>query len=92
LEQKERLGSANFRDLPTGHSASRPFLPDIKVRSRSAPQTELRGPRLWSAMWRAAFRNLAATNLPVPRSIDIGKQEAEAVSEQWKTLVPDDMS
>jgi hypothetical protein len=43
-------------------------------------------------MWRAAFRNLAATNLPVPRSIDIGKQEAEAVSEQWKTLVPDDMS
>ncbi len=84
--------SFNFRYHPTGQPSGRPFLPGFRVRSRAAPQTELHNPLIWSAMWQAALRNLATTNLPLPPPRPIDRQESEVISTQWKLLVPHDLS
>jgi len=52
--------SFDLRYHPIGQPTGRPWFPGFVARSRANPETELRDPQQWSAMWREARRKLAA--------------------------------
>ena len=79
----------NFRYLPIGQATGRPYLPGFVARSRRAPQTELRNPYLWSAMWQRALDNLVKYELPVPQNL-ISRKAAESITKRWQTMTPDE--
>jgi phytanoyl-CoA hydroxylase len=51
--------SLDLRYQPTGEPTGRPLFPAFIARSRSAPQTELRDPAVWAALWANARHRLA---------------------------------
>jgi ectoine hydroxylase-related dioxygenase (phytanoyl-CoA dioxygenase family) len=77
----------NFRYLPRGRAAGRPYLPTVLVRSRSSPQRELHDGQLWSAIWRRALDHLAAPRSPVPQQTDLAR--AQALTREWERRFPD---
>lgn len=81
----------NFRYLPTGQATGRPFLPAFVARSKRPPETELRDPNLWAAMWRSALAHLSSKGLPV-NYLGVRKMRPEAarkLSSEWADRVPD---
>jgi phytanoyl-CoA hydroxylase len=86
----EMRWACNLRYLPIGEPTGRPYLPGFVARSRSAPQTELRNPYVWAAMWRRALENLAAGELPVPNVARTSRADAEAITRRWREVVPDE--
>jgi hypothetical protein len=80
----------NFRYLPRGQAAGRPYLPSVLLRSRSEPQRELRNPLLWSALWQRALDHLAQPASPAPMVTDL--ERAEAITREWRKRVPDEIS
>ncbi len=82
----------NFRYLPTGEPSGRPFLPGFIARSRSAPETELKNPYLWSAMWQKALDHLSEHGSPYSYTdLREGKLDldfAKDLTTQWNKQVP----
>jgi len=81
----------NFRFLPVGQPCGRPFMPGFVARSRSAPDTELRNPYIWGAMWQRALGYLATVGTPYAYSdlANISSKEAGRISQHWHDLAPD---
>ena len=77
----------NIRYLPTGQPTGRPFMPAFVARSRSAPQSELHDPVLWSGMWREALEFLSRN--PVPLDLGQAPGEAEAITARWHAVTRD---
>ena len=86
----------NFRYLPVGETSGRPFLPGFVARSRSAPDSELRNPYLWSTMWDRALTYRAAHGVPYSyqalREGKISGAEAGRITAHWRQLAPDALS
>jgi hypothetical protein len=78
----------NFRYLPRGQPAGRPYLPTVLLRSRSEPHRELQNPQLWSAIWGRALDHLAQPASPVPQVTSLEK--AQAITRDWRQRVPDE--
>ena len=78
----------NFRYLPRGQTAGRPYLPSVLVRSRSQPERELRNPLLWSAIWQRALDHIARPGSPVRRLTKLA--EARAITAEWRRRFPDE--
>lgn len=79
--------SFNFRYLPRGQAAGRPYLPSVLLRSRSQPELELRNPLLWSVIWQRALDHLARPGSPVPRLTKLAR--AQAITAEWHRRFPD---
>ena len=81
----------NFRYLKVGQASGRPFIPGFVARSRSAPETELTNPHIWSAMWIRCLDYL--TEKGAPTSYDavskMGIAEAKKITQHWTDLCPD---
>jgi hypothetical protein len=77
----------NFRYLPRGQAAGRPYLPSALVRSRSQPERELRNPVLWSAIWQRALDHLAQPASPTPQRARL--ERAQAITWEWRRRFPD---
>jgi phytanoyl-CoA hydroxylase len=56
--------SFDLRYQPTGQPTGRPAFPGFVARSRSRPDTELRDPERWTALWLEARRALAEGDQP----------------------------
>jgi hypothetical protein len=82
--------SFNFRYLPRGEAAGRPYLPSVRLRSRSEPERELHNPLLWSAIWRRALDHVASPATPVPRLTKLAR--ARAITADWRRRFPDEAS
>ncbi len=78
----------NFRYLPRGQTAGRPYLPSVLVRSRSQPKRVLRNPLLWSAIWQRALDHIARPGSPVRRLTKLA--EARAITAEWRRRFPDE--
>jgi phytanoyl-CoA hydroxylase len=78
----------NFRYLPHGQAAGRPYLPTFLLRSRSQPQRELHNPLLWSAIWGRALDHLAQPASPVPQLTSL--ERARAITRDWQRRMPDE--
>ena len=78
----------NFRYLPRGQTAGRPYLPSVLVRSRSQPERELRNPLLWSAIWQRALDHIARPGSPVRWWTKLA--EARAITAEWRRRFPDE--
>jgi hypothetical protein len=82
----------NFRYHPTDQPSGRPFLPGYVARSRSEPETELKNPYLWSAMWERALDHLSENGSPFDytelRAGNLDLKFAEELTERWKTRAP----
>jgi hypothetical protein len=78
----------NFRYLPRGQAAGRPYLPSVLLRSRSQPERELRNPVLWSAIWQRALDHLAQPASPVPQRARL--ERAQAITREWQQRFPDE--
>lgn len=52
--------SMDLRYQPVGQPTGRPMFPPFVARCAARPDTELRDPELWAAMWRTARARLAA--------------------------------
>ena len=78
----------NFRYLPRGQPAGRPYLPTCVLRSRSQPQRELHNPVLWSEIWRRALDHLARPASPAPQHTSLAR--AQAITREWQQRVPDE--
>lgn len=78
----------NFRYLPLGQTAGRPYLPTCVLRSRTQPQRELHNPVLWSEIWRRALDHLARPASPVPQTTSLA--HARAITREWQLRVPDE--
>lgn len=83
----------NFRYLPVSQTSGRPFLPGFVARSRSAPESELRNPYLWSTMWDRALTYRVEHGAPYSyqalREGKISGEEARRITEHWRRLAPD---
>ena len=86
----------NFRYLRAGETSGRPFLPGFVARSRSAPDSELRNPYLWSTMWDRALTYRVEHGVPYSyldlRAGKIGCEEAAGITAHWRQLAPDSLS
>jgi hypothetical protein len=80
----------NFRYLPRGQAAGRPYLPSVLLRSRSQPERELRNPLLWSAIWGRALDHLAQPTSPVLQRARLVR--AQAITRTWRERFPDEAS
>jgi hypothetical protein len=80
----------NFRYLPRGTAAGRPYLPSVLLRSRSQPERELRNPLLWSAIWERALDHLARPDSPVLQRARL--ERAQAITREWRKRFPDEAS
>jgi len=78
----------NFRYLPRGQAAGRPYLPSVLLRSRSEPQRELRNPLLWSAIWQRALDHMAQPASSVPQLTSL--ERAQAITREWRRRCPDE--
>jgi hypothetical protein len=78
----------NFRYLPRGQTAGRPYLPSVLVHSRSQPERELRNPVLWSAIWQRALDHLAQPASPTPLRARL--ERAQAITREWRQRFPDE--
>lgn len=78
----------NFRYLPRGQAAGRPYLPSVVLRSRAEPQRELHNPLLWSAIWGRALDHLALPASPVPQVTNLAR--AHAITREWRQRFPDE--
>lgn len=78
----------NFRYLPRGQSAGRPYLPSVLVRSRTQPERELRNPLLWSTLWQRALDHMASPHSPVRRLTKLAR--ARAITAEWRHRFPDE--
>ena len=78
----------NFRYLPRGQAAGRPYLPSVLVRSRSQPERELRNPVLWSVLWQRALDHLAQPASPTPQRARL--ERAQAITRDWQQRLPDE--
>ena len=80
----------NFRYLKVGQASGRPFIPGFVARSRSAPETELRNPHIWSTMWIRCLDYL--TEKGIPTSYDgvskMSLEEAKKITKHWGDLCP----
>ena len=86
----------NFRYLRVGETSGRPFLPGFVARSRSAPDSELHNPHLWSTMWDRALTHRVEHGAPYSylalREGKIGGEEAARITTHWRQLAPDTLS
>ncbi|HCK09942.1 MAG TPA: hypothetical protein DHW45_08705 [Candidatus Latescibacteria bacterium] len=82
----------NFRYHPTGHPSGRPFLPGFITRSRVAPETELKNPYLWGAMWNCALIYLTENGSPFDymdlRNGRLDLEYAREITSEWAALAP----
>ena len=83
----------NFRYLPPGESSGRPFLPGFVARSRSAPDTELRNPFVWSTMWDRALTYRVKHGAPYSygalRDGMVNEDQARQITDHWRRRAPD---
>lgn len=56
--------SFDLRYHPIGQPTGRPAFPGFVARSKTRPETELRDPQLWTALWLEARRALAESDEP----------------------------
>ena len=83
----------NFRYVQAGQSAGRPFLPGFVARSRSAPESELHNPFVWSTMWDRALTYRLEHGAPYSydalRDGGVSEDQARAITEHWRRRAPD---
>jgi ectoine hydroxylase-related dioxygenase (phytanoyl-CoA dioxygenase family) len=86
----------NFRYLRAGEASGRPFLPGFVARSRSAPDSELHNPYLWSTLWDRALAHSVQQGVPCSyqdvREGKISDEEAASITARWRLLAPDTLS
>ena len=86
----------NFRYLRAGEASGRPFLPGFVARSRSAPDSELHNPYLWSTLWDRALAHSVQHGVPCSyqdvREGKISDEEAASITARWRLLAPDTLS
>ena len=78
----------NFRYLRAGETSGRPFLPGFVARSRSAPDSELHNPHLWSTLWDRALAHSVQHGVPCSyqdlREGKLGDEEAASITARWR--------
>ena len=83
----------NFRYVQAGQTAGRPFLPGFVARSRSAPESELHNPFVWSTMWDRALTYRVKHGVPYSyaslREGTVNEDQARAITEHWRRRAPD---
>ncbi|MCY4484185.1 MAG: phytanoyl-CoA dioxygenase family protein [Spirochaetaceae bacterium] len=83
----------NFRYVQAGQTGGRPFLPGFVARSRSAPESELHNPFVWSTMWDRALTYRVKHGVPYSygalRDGDVSEDQARAITEHWRRRAPD---
>lgn len=83
----------NFRYVQAGQTAGRPFLPGFVARSRSAPESELHNPFVWSTMWDRALTYRVEHGAPYSygalRDGGVSEDQARAITEHWRRRAPD---
>ena len=83
----------NFRYVQAGQTAGRPFLPGFVARSRSAPESELHNPFVWSTMWDRALTYRVKHGVPYSyaslREGTVNEGQARAITEHWRRRAPD---
>ena len=86
----------NFRYLRAGETSGRPFLPGFVARSRSAPDSELHNPYLWSTMWDRALTHRVQHGVPCSyqdvREGKLSDEKAASITAHWRQLAPDTLS
>ena len=82
----------NFRYVQAGQTAGRPFLPGFVARSRSAPDSELHNPFVWSTMWDRALTYRVRHGVPYSyaslREGTVNEDQARAITEHWRRRAP----
>ena len=83
----------NFRYVQAGQTAGRPFLPGFVARSRSAPDSELHNPFVWSTMWDRALTYRVKHGVPYSyaslREGTVSEAQARAITDHWRRRAPD---
>ena len=83
----------NFRYVQAGQSSGRPFLPGFVARSRSAPESELHNPFVWSTMWDRALTYRVEHGAPYSygalRDGEVSEDQARAITDHWRRRAPD---
>jgi hypothetical protein len=77
--------------MPVGQTSGRPFLPSFVARSRSAPETELHNPYLWSTTWVRCLDYLIKNGPPISYE-NVSQTDAKAaaaITKHWNELAPD---
>ena len=83
----------NFRYVQAGQAEGRPFLPGFVARSRSAPESELHNPYVWSAMWDRALTYRVKHGVPYSFTAlhegRVSEDQAHHITEHWRRRAPD---
>ncbi len=77
--------SFDFRYYPANQPTDRPWFPNIRVRSRSNPSSEIPDAGTWHASWEEARAMLASRKQPLPGRREFAQVVVDGMIRRWET-------